>query len=97
MQKLFYIVVICLSISFKISAQYSEPHFGGEFVSTPDECICLTEDQRQRIITANRKSKAELIAQRKLIIQKSAAVSFNWPLQHASNLTDYSYYGISNY
>ncbi|RPI68290.1 MAG: M23 family metallopeptidase, partial [Ignavibacteriales bacterium] len=97
MQKSFYIVVICLSLSLKISAQYSEPHFGGEFISAPDNCVCLTEDQRQRIISANKKAIAELTAQGKLIIQKSAAVSFSWPLQHASNLNDYSYYGISNF
>jgi murein DD-endopeptidase MepM/ murein hydrolase activator NlpD len=97
MYKLLPLVIFFFTLSGKLFPQYLAPQAGGEFQSPTDKCVCLSEEERQRIIADNKKTADELIAQGKITLQKTLAVSFVWPLKQASNLNDYSYYGISNF
>ncbi len=96
MRNFLYTCIIFLTLTFKTFPQYLEPHAFGEY-HTQSDCVCLTEEQRQRIIAENKQSIIELTSQGKIETQKTTAVSFIWPLKQASNLDDYGYYGISNF
>ncbi len=95
MRNFLLLTIIFLTLS-KTFSQFREPHAGGEFKIQSD-CVCVTEEQRQRIFAKNKQAIAQLTAEGKIVISKSNAVSFIWPLRQASNSNDYSYYGISNY
>ncbi len=86
-----------LILTVKTFPQLREPVAEGNYSYKPENCICLTEEERQKIISENIKIITRLTAEGKIEAPKPLAVSFSWPLKEADNLNDYSYYGISNF
>jgi len=97
------IIMVFLVFVFNhfISGQenYLEPHKGGEFIALRADYPCLDKQQRNAIIQKCRETiknlKAEGIITSK--IEKNNAGFFLWPVRAASNLNDFSFYGITGF
>lgn len=92
-----YLLLFITLLTFKIFPQFIESQAGGEFKTDTHKCICISEEQRKHIIYKNNLVIEELKTNGIIVNQKSLSVNFSWPLKSASNLNDYSFYGISNF
>lgn len=91
-----FILIFFTLLAFKSYSQILLPQAGEGFNFNSNNCQCLSEERRQKIIAENKSVISELIKQGGTL-KKSETIKFIWPIRAANSLTDYSFYGISNF
>ena len=94
------LILILLSVYFCSAQNPDISPKGGEFVFNPTKSQCLTDEQRQEIITSLKANIASLKKQKRLLFSEQKRGNhplFIWPLQKSASSTYNEIYGISGY
>lgn len=92
-------IFLIFVLSLSVPAQNFEP-VGGEYVHTPQQTVCLSDDERQQVIAMLQENQSLLAQQNKRLYSpehRGGSVLFSWPVTKSAGLNYNSVWGISNY